>query len=424
MKFNINKVKLNLDIIILFFMYFQLVILNFWGITSSVYKLVVVLILIRFLFSFKILKKDFVLISLLLFTFILNVLFSDLQSLEVLKTNFLTQFYAVFYCYYIYYLNKYKREWVLNIFSSSFFIFNATAIINVCILLIQIFYPYSIIGFRTGIINDYYPDLISGLFGYSAVPLVCLFFVFVIIYDIRKYRASRGGGAKKFLFIFILLLSLVSVYISINNDNKAFFSILPFCIIMYLISNYKMRKLKFILYFFLSIICIIVLYYYNIFFNEFVNNYIIKLYRMIINSITISNKANGSNERIALILETLKTKTTWLFGKGFATISIYEENYLGYKHFGQSDFATLLLIGGIWYFVFLGIFYYRMFCSFVSNKINILFIDKIIVVLLMILIAIYTQCFTRANYMFCFILLLFDFSKVQQRTETDQIDIN
>lgn len=154
-------------------------------------------------------------------------------------------------------------------------------------------------------------------------------------------------------------------------------------------------------------------------FYTFIDENIFSVYKMGAEAWNLGNSANGSNERIAIIIFAFTKISTWLCGTGFGNNVVYAEGYLGFKHFGQADFGSILILGGVWFTIILIYVYINMFNKiaignkkkgWVSFGITIIFILSII----------YTQCITKTNCISCQILIAIAYRNVINNTRTER----
>lgn len=404
-----------IDKSILLLMYLQLVILEFCGLGRSLNKVVCGIILVRILFAKgKLWKTGYICAGLLSCIFALNLFAGEEFVFSNAKSTFLMLLYPIIYTYYIVFLCKNKSYILDECFDKCFWLFNFTMIVNIVVMLIQIFIPYSIEAVvDEAYVISYYEDTISGLFQYASTHVVCLFTVFICLYNISYIKKMGTRNLKSILVVYIFIIVFVSYYIAINNNNKALFLLLPLIIFLYWAAG-KMdvgRKIVYILGVGLLLFLMIKIGYTFISSVQmFFDDNIFNLLKMIQNANGLGSHAKGSNERIAIIGYALALPRVWLFGTGFGSTGIYSSGYHGFYHFGQADFGSVLLLGGIWFSLLIFIYYYKSFMSIidpvcVKNK----KLLKSIVCMILLSTAIYTQCYTRTSVMQVLLLIIFTF---------------
>lgn len=409
------------DYTLLILMYLQLVILEFFGFGQTLNKVVVVLILYRVLFMRGGQWKTGVLICCGLgFVYMLGMLFGIDMNGSYALSNFLMQLYPAIYTYYIVFLCRNRAEVIDTCLKKGFWLFNLTMVINIFVLFIQIFVPYSIVAVvDEAYYINYYEDNISGLFQYASTHVVCLFTIFIALYDISFGRKVKNR-TRIFINMLVIVMILVSFFIAANNDNRSFFLLLPLSLFAYWYSGkiQSVKKVAWIVVGFLFIPLIIYgIYISNSAVREFIDANVLNTLDIIVKAHSLGSTANGSNERIAIIFEGLGMLSTWFIGKGFGSTAMYGSGFLGYNHFGQSDFGSILVLGGIWYLLLLLCYYLKSFViiigrdSFKNNRAL-----KWSITIIVVCIAVYTQCFSRTNVVSALILIMLAF-RVRFREE-------
>ncbi len=402
------------DYSLLILMYLQLVILEFFGLSQTLNKVVVVLILFRILFMRgSQWRTGLLCFGGLCFLYLCGLLFGSEMNSSYALSNFLMQFYPMVYTYYLVFLCRNRPEVIDTCLYKGFWIFNLTMIANIYVLLMQIFVPYSI----TAVVDEthyisYYEDNISGLFQYASTHVVCLFTIFIVLYDI-SYRKKLKKGIQVFGKILVVIMIVVAFFIAANSDNKAFYLMLPLALFAYWYAGnmQSVKRLGWILIGILLIPLIIYgLYISSSTIKNFIDTNLLHTLDIIINARGLGSSANGSNERVAIISDGLSMVSTWLVGKGFGSTSIYGSGFLGYNHFGQADFGSIMVLGGIWYLLLLFYYYLKSFSIIIGVG---LFRNnralKWSVAIIVVSVSIYTQCFTRTNVISSLILIMLAF---------------
>ena len=401
-------VKINVynlvDYLLLLLMYMQLVILEFFGFSQPLSKFISICILLRVIFlKGKQWWQGIILSAGLIIIFLLGLQFGDSFNATNARSNFLLQLYSVLYTYYIVFLCKNRAHIIDTCLRRGFWIFNITMFANIVVLMMQIFKPYSIIA----VVDEserisFYEDNISGLFQYSSVHVVCLFTIFVVLYNFSYIRGIKNKTVKLFIWILTVIMTIFSFYIAANSDNKAFFLLFSITLFLYWYSGIMVstkRIMLVLILLFIAPLGIYILYTSNSDIRKFVDTIIIAL--------SLGNRAIGSTERIAIIMFGLQRPSTWLVGTGFGSSFIYAAGYMGFAHFGQADLGSILILGGIWYLAIQIIFYFKSFCI-VSNckglKNSRAIKLSIFVILLSVLT--YTKCFTRTNVISSLLLII------------------
>lgn len=403
-----------IDYFLLILMYLQLVILEFFGFGRTLNKVVTVLILYRVLFMRGRHWKIGLMCSAGLgIIYILGLLLGDTFNGGYALSNFLIQFYPMVYTYFIVFLRRNKPEVIDSCLQRGFWIFNITMIANIIVLLMQIFAPYSVIAVvdETQYIS-YYEDNISGLFQYASTHVVCLFTIFIVLYDISHGKELKKGIRALERALIIIMIAVV-LFIAANSDNKAFFLLFPLALFAYWYAG-DMSSIKRYARVMVGIILIPLiiygLYIGNAAVREVIDTNVLKTLDLIVAARNLGASANGSKERVAIIFDGLSMFSTWLVGKGFGSTSIYGSGFLGYNHFGQADLGSILVLGGIWYLLLLLYYYLKSFSIIIG--VNSLKNHRALtwsVVVIVISVAVYTQSFTRTNVISTLILMMLAF---------------
>lgn len=414
--------KINaVDYSLLILMYSQLVILEFFGYGQTLNKIITVLILARVIFMRgKNWQYGLLCGGGLGILYILGLLLGDNFVFSNAQSNFLMLLYPAVYTYYIVFMCK-NRPYIIDGFlERGFWLFNITMIVNIVVLLLQIFVPYSV----NAVIADsnvigYYEDTISGLFRYASTHVVCLFTIFIILYDISYVKRIQKRSIRTLIWIFVAVMTIITFFIAANSDNKAFFLLLPLSVFTFWFSgnmSSASRLLKVTSFILLIPVAIMLLYNFSDSARVIIDENFLRTFDLIVSARNLGTAANGSNERIAIISYALSKASTWITGTGFGSSFIYSSGYLGFNHFGQADFGAVLILGGVWFTALLLAFYMRSFILIVgqqNNKKRSILKPSIFVILFCT--AVYTQCFTRTNTMSTLILIMFAF-RVREHT--------
>lgn len=403
------------DYFLLSVMYLQLVILEFFGYGQILNKVLTVLILVRVLFMRgRQWQKGYLFGGVLCILYVFSLLLGDTFDTSNALSNFLMLLYPAVYTYYIVFLCKNRSDIINTVINRGFWVFNVTMVVNIIVLLMQILVPYSV----NAVIADsnaigYYEDTISGLFRYASTHVVCLFTIFIILYDISYMKQIEKKSARILIWTLVVIMTIISFFIAANSDNKAFFLLLPVSILAFWFSG-KMsstsRLTKSLFFLMVVPIVIMMLYNFNNGVRSFFDDNFIKTVRLITNSYNLGASANGSNERIAILPFALSRVSTWMAGTGFGSNYIYSSGYLGFNHFGQADLGSVLILGGIWFTVLLITYYIKSFAFIIGSqrKTNRGVLIFCIFVILFCT-AVYTQCFTRTNTITTLILIMLAF---------------
>lgn len=404
-----------LDYCFLLLIYLQLAILEFFGLGQILNKIITFALVVYMVFSFKkYWKTGIIFIVIIPCFYLLSCIFGESFDIGNVLSNFLMQFYPIIYVYYIVLLCKCRSNVISTCLDKGFWLFNGTMLINIVVLLMQIFVPFSINAVvDPDAVIDFYPDTISGLFQYASTHIVCLFTIFIVIYDISYIKRISKYYLRVLIVFLILALIVISLFIAIESDNKALFLLLPISLFAYWISGNtgSLTKIQyFIACAYAIFVVIYMLYSINDNFQIFLNKNFVNIFELILNSSDLGSAANGSGERISIIPYAFGEASTWLFGKGFGSTYIYRSGYLAFHHFGQADFGSLLVLGGIWYLLIIICYYAISFAEISGYRFANHTFDLFIgIILILICVAVYTQCFTRTNTIFSLVLIMLAF---------------
>lgn len=403
------------DYILLLLIYLQLVILGFFGISSTLNKIISGLILFRIIILPGKQWQQGLLYGIgLWLLYIFSLIFGDKFIFLNARSNFLMMVYPLIYTYYIVFICKNRSEFLDRIIEKSFWIFNITMIVNIIVLLIQIFIPNSIIAVvEDAYVIDFYEDTVSGLFEYASTHVVSLFTIFIILYDLSYVKSLKYKILRTFIWILVIALTTISLFIATYNDNKAFFLFLPLAIVMFWLSgkmDFSRRILKIICFSLAIPLALFAMYNSMDGFKQFIDDNFTRTFNLINSSVRLGSSASGSNERIAILGFALSRPSTWLTGTGFGSAMFYEDNYMRFHHFGQADLGSLLILGGIWFTILLTAFYMKSFISIIGEtkgKGSIAL--KLAVFIILLSTMIYTQCFTRTKFITSLTLIMLAF---------------
>lgn len=140
--------------------------------------------------------------------------------------------------------------------------------------------------------------------------------------------------------------------------------------------------------------------------HNFLDDNVLSMFNLVSNAYRLGNSTNGSSERIAMLLYALNEASTWFFGKGFGSSGIFASGYLGFEHFGQSDLALMLILGGFWYTFIMVWFYINMFNQIVGGEYRLTGMQRAGILVLFLCVAIYTHCMTTTDTAICMMLIV------------------
>lgn len=313
-----------------------------------------------------------------------------------------------FYALYLLYLKLEKPDFIQSSYRGGLILFNGVLIVNSIVMVIQYLCPGVLVAAQNG--PTVFPeDLISGLFGYGSTHAVAIYTTFVVIYDISAIK--KFPRRKMFLMVFVAFVMITSSLIAGINDNKALFFCLPLSLILYWMISFSFNPKaigKTTLIILLPTVALSVSAYLAIPpLQHFVNDNIIHSFEIIVNACRPDSYVNGSDERIKLLFYALSLPSTWLLGDGFGMTDIYQSGYRGFAHFGLSDYGSLAIVGGIWFYVLLVAFYVYISIKPTDswNKNTLVFLLAMIV--LHLFMSIFTQIFSQVRIGIVFMMLAY-----------------
>ena len=299
--------------------------------------------------------------------------------------------------------NKAKAE---SLFLRLFPFINGYMIINVPVLLLQLNNHFEFSGRHSIESTNYFkPDLISGLFGYNGTPMLGVFSAFFFVYNLWYYRHFIQTKWKRFFSVYYLLMFVFYVFISIKNENNAYFIVLGLFMLLYLFcmhNNYRrftqrvVRNIKILLALAVLIIAGFIAYntipQLNKIINMYIRNYTVG---------TTTYYSGGSTDRFSMIYYFFTQNINKLFGVGIGAMKWREEFGFGFIHFGQSDLGSFLLIGGLALVALIIIMFASCIRTVNRSKFIVFFECSIFVIL-----CVYTQLFTCTSIIISFMLVI------------------
>lgn len=277
-------------------------------------------------------------------------------------------------------------------------------------MLYQILNPGMVVAF--GSEGLYGPDIICGLFGHGSTHSVAMFTALVVSAN-YFLTMEEGRRIRRAIVLYDVLLMITEVGIAAASDNKALFFILPMNFIsyfvIYIIGTWKTSGKKTLKRTIIGL-CVVtasvmVAYYVSHTVQALINKYVIESINMIVESMDGTSYVNGSNERFKLIGYALSLPSSWFFGEGVASTDFYQPGFHGYNFFGQSDYGSIIILGGIWVYFSLIVLFEEAFTrlSFLNKRIARSL--RVMVVLTIVVLSIYSQVFTQIRFTIAMIAL-------------------
>lgn len=384
----------DIDSILIVLILLKEFILDYMGVGLAVNLIICCLILIR-LFTSDWKMPRFVYLTLGIITILFISNYGMGGDLEVYTGNVLRICQVLVYVLFLIFCKETRCGFFDVKQKKMVMLFNGILLINIAMMIVQYLNPGDFVAMQNGPVQGG-SDLISGFFGYGSTHAIAIFTTFVVVYDLYYYKFVRN---KLYYVFYLALLIIWSLYIATLNDNKALFFFLPFGVVLYLIIWASFEKKRIIRLFgviIVSVFLLVLAYCFVPLIHDFVEKNIFHSIEMVLRAMEPGSYVNGSDERFKAIPFSLSQNDTWSVGQGFGSAGIYQEGYLGFNHFGMSDFGSIMILGGIWIYVTL-VFFVSVAISFSPKKGESSFLLGIIIATLLIFASIYTQIFTQVR---------------------------
>lgn len=385
----------------LFLVFFSILFLNWYNNTNPSYFLVfgVFALIFLILINKKISKANFK-IFLYVFIFILyifiNIILTNNHTYfweSMINYTFIPFMSAIFYL-----IIKKNNDYFINnkLLKWMFIAFNLYYFINSIITIIQIYNPGFLVHNWSN--NTFYLDQICGFIGTNGTGrlmlfnIICIFINYIMINNIRFKKISK---------IMLTYIIISSCYISIYNDSRMYFFLLLLFLFPLFFENERLKKksrnfnkiiILVVIFIIFSFIYLVSDDVHEIVYNKLINPYINRT----INNVNISNLNNSSEERIVLIKRIINKTDNIVIGNGIGSIS-HNGNEIN-RHLGLNDYNIRLYSGGIVYVILITIIYNIVFSSYCKSRMN--FYNKIYNLIIIIILAFYTQIFTYVDKSF------------------------
>lgn len=255
----------------------------------------------------------------------------------------------------------------------AFIPLNFIMIFNLVVLIIQCSGIPVFIKSSWRAMNSYYEDLCCGLFGYNGTHELTMFLLFMNALNLHHYSKLKHNNKTIFLG-YIFIVNIVVAITSTKNDNIAMFLFMPlFIIIDVIVAEYlKREKVTAVLHKFGKYIGIVVILVVCAFVlpstRDFISEYVLIRVKMVFDVRNARYQINGSNERLAIPLMALCEEDGWILGKGIGTASYGGGTFFGFNHFGLSSIGSLIMTGGIWFYLSYTMFYSKTIAKMIGSK--------------------------------------------------------
>lgn len=284
-------------------------------------------------------------------------------------------------------------EDLTRVFRQSAFLFNAILVLNIFVIMVQFWFPGEFVARSEGVTLSL-EDTMSGLFGPASTHGIAVYTTFVVIYDLELFYREKYDVRA---WIYLLALVVSSLYVATLNDNKALFFFLPLgfllCLVMYCVARPQALIKTILPCAFGVIVFMVVLYALSPGFRGYFDQHVLKSIDIAIRAFDLNAYVNGSDERFKLISYAVCLPSSWFIGDGFGAADLYQEGYRGFNHFGLSDFGSIAILGGIWFYLLVLYFFIRPFGKFSKANAPL----NLSIMMLFALMAFYTQVFTQVR---------------------------
>lgn len=328
--------------------YFLEVFVLHWYISSDSIKYVSIIIMLAIpLVSFKKVKikyNELLIFIVFILYFLINIIITD--DNKYLASEIV--YYTIAPISIIYFFRVFSREKTL--YDKCFkdiipHFLNIYFFINIPILIIQAQGTGFLMRGLESSTNQFYPDHISGLLGIDGTHKLTIFTIATVIGNIYLWTKK---SQKRYL-IFIIIEIVFSMYISIYNDNKALYLLLPIMLLpiifkLLILANKNKKIVKIIIAFLLIGVIIFEVYQTNETIKEEIDSIIFSVFKK-------DNEGNSNvnnQERIQLFLYALNNGNGYGIGMGIGCIKLQGDVNLP-THFGISDLSSRTYEGGLIY---------------------------------------------------------------------------
>ena len=328
--------------------YFLEVFVLHWYISSDSIKYVSVIIMLAiFVVSLKKVKikyNELLIIIVFIIYFLINIIITD--DNKYLASEIV--YYTIAPIAIIYFFRIFSRE--KKLYDKCFKdiiprFLNIYFFINIPILIIQAQGTGFLMRGLESSTNQFYPDHISGLLGIDGTHKLTILTIATVIGNIYLWTKN---SQKRYL-IFMIIEIVFSMYISIYNDNKALYLLLPIMLLpiifKLLIQANKNKKIVKIIIAFLLFGLIIFEIYQT---NETIKSEIDSIIASVFEKDDNGNSNASNQERIQLFVYALNYGNGYGIGMGIGSIKLQGDVRLP-THFGISDLSSRTYEGGIIY---------------------------------------------------------------------------
>lgn len=339
----------------------------------------------------------FLLLFLLAAVIVVNVLIHDNSG--ALGNNLLALLYGFCVLLMVLLLSTCDSYGIFNTLDRYLFFINLFGVINLVVVTIQIFFVHGFLMRPEWLLrNSFYEDLCCGLFGYNATHEMTYFFCFWMLLNLYEAFCNAQPKRKRKLLVFVVCMSAWMIVISTQNDNVAFLGIYAMFLVLYILyyvgNRYKLSAkavMKYLRYF-LLLVAVVALLFIVPQTREFIVDDLIYRLNLIL-APDVAN-ANGSNERLAIVIYALQ-QGYGLTGIGLGAhgwVASADVGFLGFNHFGLNSISSFITLGGVPFYVLYVLLYSWLLWRMDTHNRNWLWFMAII--LIVAVSSLYTVIFT------------------------------
>lgn len=417
-----------LDKLILYFCFFEILFLN-WILTGrdTIIALVCLIMLIRIIYYLPAILRNNPKSKLILLGILLIIMYMIINTIlngtfKYFSDNMIKLFKSYIVALYFMFLLIVRYDLVKKVFEKMYYILNIYYILNFFILFKQLNNSYFLINMQKTS-NTMYEDQITGFIGVDGTHRLALFTIFIIILNLYMIYQNKVKY-KKLTYVYILITTILMLYLSKLNDNNALYVLLPLIFIFYSLINIKINYKKLI-----KIIMIIV--FTIIFLVIIINTGKIhsllpeRVMSIMSKFLAVFNGEEIKEERMEYVRYALNNLNGYYFGKGFGAIRIYRDpsipNIYSLRNWGISNISSLISMGGLVFYILWVYLYSKTFGITIQNN----KITRIIFILILIL-TYYQQVLTDVplTILLCFILVIFILKGKEKNLRKPKINNN
>ena len=400
-----------LDELILYFCFFEILFLN-WILTGrdTIIALVCLLMLIRIIYYFPSILKNNPKSKFILWGIVSMIVYIIINTIangtfKYFGENMFKLFKSYIVVLYFMFLLIVKYDLVKKVFEKMYYLLNAYYLLNFYILFKQLNNSYFLIDMQKTS-NSMYEDQITGFIGVDGTHRLTLFSIFIIILNLYMIYQNKVKY-KKLTYIYILITTILMLYLSRFNDNNAIYVLLPLIFIFYILINVKINyksciKVIIVIVAILTILIILI--------NSGKINLLLpeRVISITNKFLAIFSGGEIKEERMEYVRYALENLNGYYFGRGFGAIRIYKDpsipNIYSLRNWGMSNISSLISMGGVIFYVLWVYLYSKTFGIIVKNN----QVTRIIFIL-MLLLSYYQQVMTEVplTILLCFILVIF-----------------